>query len=378
MYIDKSVQLQINIEVSSGLSLKGVVEFMKMVFVRDLKTEVIIGKSIYNNAGKLLIKSGTKTSKENIAFLKKNMVFIVYVEDEKLEDVKIDDELDEIKSNTLEKMPEIFNNLCSGDRESAREALENMNNLVDYISSEGDVNINLYELKTYDQYTYIHCIDTGIMACFLGKRMGYNKEKLKKLAISALLHDVGKTKIPNELINKAGKLTDEEFKILRFHPGYGKEILDQLGGLEEDVVNGVYQHHEKYDGTGYPAGLKKDDISEFARIISVCDVFTAVSANRAYRKRFDPNEAYELILSGSGTMFDPSIVERFRRTFFVYPLGACVKLSNGIEGYVVKQNENFPDRPIVRVTYDIKADKPISPYEIDLVEKYNIVISGVI
>lgn len=351
---------------------------MKMVFVRDLGTDVTIGKSIYDSFGKLLVKAGTKTTKENIEFLKRNMIFIIYIEDDKLEDVKIDEELDKIKVKTLEKMPGIFSTLCSGDVESAKEAMQSMNNLVDYISAEGDLNINLYELKTYDQYTYIHCIDTGIMACFLGKRMGYNKEKIKSLTISALLHDIGKTKISNELINKKEKLTEEEFETLKLHPEYGKMILEQLGILSGDIVNGVYQHHERYDGTGYPKGLRKSEISEFAKIISICDVFTAVSANRSYRRRFDPNEAYELILSGSGSMFDPNVVEKFRMAFFVYPLGACVKLSNGIEGYVVKQNESFPDKPIIRVTYDINTGKPISPYEINLVEKYNIVISGVI
>lgn len=351
---------------------------MKMVFLRELKPDQIIVKSVYNNDGKLLIKSGTKTTREVINFLRKSMVFFVYVEDDALDDVKVDEELDKVKVKALEKMPEVFDNLLTGDKDSAKKSMKVIYNLVDYIVADGSTNTNLYELKTYDEYTYIHCLDTGIMACFLGKSLGYKGEKLKELSVSGVLHDIGKIKISSEIINKKGKLTEEEFKDLKLHPKYGKEIVEKYDNFSDDTLRGICEHHEKYDGTGYLAGLKGKDISEFARIISICDVFTAVSANRSYRKRFNPNEAYELILSGSGSSFDPEIVQKFRMTFFVYPLGSCVKLSNGVEGYVVRQNESFPDKPVIRVTYDTVTRQPISPYEVNLMENLNVVIKEVI
>lgn len=351
---------------------------MKMVFLRELEPDQIIGKSVYNNDGKLLIKSGTKTTREVINFLRKSMVFFVYVEDDALDDIKINEELDKVKINTLNKMPEVFDELLTGDEKSAEKSIDIIYNLVDYIVADGSTNINLYELKSYDEYTYIHCIDTGIMACFLGKSLGYSGERLKALSVSGILHDIGKIKIPSEIINKKGKLTEEEFNALKLHTQYGKEIIEKYKTFSDNVLKGIYEHHEKYDGTGYPLGLKGKEISEFARIISICDVFTAVSANRSYRKRFTPNEAYELILSGSGSSFDPDIVQKFRMTFFVYPIGSCVKLSNGAEGYVVKQNESFPDKPIIRVTYDTVTSQPISPYEVNLMENLNLVIKEVI
>lgn len=351
---------------------------MKMVFLRELKQDQVIGKSVYNNDGRFLIKSGTKTTREVINLLRKNMIFFVYVEDDALDDVKVDEELDKVKVKALEKMPEVFDNLLTGDKDSAEKSVKVIYNLVDYIVADGSTNTNLYELKSYDEYTYIHCLDTGIMACFLGKSLGYKGEKLKELSVSGVLHDIGKIKIPSEIINKKGKLTEEEFKDLKLHPKYGKEIIEKYDTFSDDILRGICEHHEKYDGTGYIAGLKGKEISEFARIISICDVFTAVSANRSYRKRFNPNEAYELILSGSGSSFDPEIVQKFRMTFFVYPLGSCVKLSNGVEGYVVKQNEKFPDKPIIRVTYDTITRQPISPYEVNLVKNLNLVINEVI
>lgn len=351
---------------------------MKMVFVRDLKPDDVLGKSVYNSDGKLLIRNGTKITRSSINFLRDNMIFLVYLEDEALEDVEVSDKITEIKVNTLEKIPTIFDDFINGKQQEAKKALEFIGSLVDSVIDEGMEKVNLYELKSYDQYTYIHCIDTGIMACFLGQALGYDDERLKELSISAILHDIGKTKIPNNIINKKEPLTEEEFKVLKLHPQYGKAILENFGALSSDIIRGVFEHHERFDGSGYPLGLKGNEISEFGKIIGICDVFTAVSANRAYRKRFKPNEAYELILSGSGTMFDPNIVQRFRMTFFVYPLGACVRLSNGIEGYVVRQNATFPNRPVIRVTYDIKTRQPISPYEINLMDNYNVTIEEVI
>lgn len=351
---------------------------MKMVFLRDLEVDCIIVKSVYSNEGKLLIKSGTKTTREIINFLRKSMIFFVYVEDDALDDIKVDEELDTVKVNALGKMPEVFDNLLTGDKASTEKSIKVIYNLVDYIVADGSTNINLYELKSYDEYTYIHCLDTGIMACFLGKSLGYKGEKLKELSVSGILHDIGKIKISSEIINKKGKLTEEEFEILKLHPRYGKEIIEKYDGFSNDVLSGIYEHHEKYNGTGYIRRLKGDEISEFARIISICDVFTAVSANRSYRKRFNPNEAYELILSESGRSFDPNIVQKFRMTFFVYPLGSCVKLSNGVEGYVVRQNKSFPDKPVIRITYDTVTRQPISPYEVDLLENLNVVIKEVV
>lgn len=351
---------------------------MKMVFIKDLKPDDVIVKDIYDDSGKLLIKSGTKVGRGSINFLRSKKVILVHIEDEKLDDIKVDKKLGKLKTKVLSKMPLVFNNLITGDYEGCKEAMETVDELINYIAQKETVNTNLYEVKMYDNYTYIHCLDTGMMAAFLGLSMGFSTARLKDLTVSGMLHDIGKTKIPNEIINKQGKLADNEFQIIKQHPQYGKDILTKLGVLSDEVIEGVFQHHERYDGSGYPRGLSGTKISQFGRIIGICDVFTAVSANRSYRVRFKPNEAYELILSGSGSMFDPELVEEFRNTFFIYPLGSCVKLSNGIEGYVVNQNKHFPDRPIIRVVYEGTDKKPISPYEIDLLQHNDIIIEEVI
>ena len=347
---------------------------MRIVFVKNLNVDEVITKNVLNGDGKILLKAGTKITREHINYLKSSMIVFVYVEDEMLSDVRIDFEMEILKEGVLNKMPRMFDEIVSGNYVESTEALKNVETLVDHIIEEGEVNTNLFEVKTYDDYTYIHSLDTSIMASFLGISLGYDENRLKELSKAAILHDIGKIKGDNELINKSGDLTNEEFSEVKRHAIYGYEILKSAEGISEEIIKGVAEHHERVDGKGYPLGLKGDKISQFAKIISVCDVFTAVSANRCYRDRFDPKEAYELILSGSGTMFDPMIVNKFRETFYVYPLGCHVKLSNNKEGYVVKQNKKFPDRPIIRI---IEGDNQFF-YEFDLLQNTNVVIEEII
>lgn len=347
---------------------------MKLVFVKDLLANSIVAKNVLNSEGKILISEGIKLTRTLINLLKRNHVLFIYIEDKLLGDVKTDEVLDELKEKSIQEMPKIFNEIVSGNYIDSKAALVNVENLVDHIISEGVVNTNLFEVRTFDDYTYIHSVDTCIMATFLGLALGYNEERLKSLSIAAVLHDIGKTKIKLEIINKKSQLTKYEFEEIKNHTLYGRDILNNMGIFNDEIINGVAQHHERIDGKGYPFKLKGDQICEFGRIISVCDVFTAVSANRSYRPRFDPKEAYELVISGAGTMFDSNIVQEFRNTFFVYPLGFYVKLSNGLSGYVVKQNKFFPDRPVVRI---VKGNSN-KYYEVNLVDNPNIVILDII
>lgn len=351
---------------------------MKLVFISKLIGNEVLGKSIFDSQGKVLLKRGTILDTPLIAKLKNNGAFFVYVEDKDLEDVTEDKKLTELKQVTLSTLPTVFNDFLNCNQKNLRKSLNMIEDLTCYISEVGTVNVNLYEVKTYDNYTYVHCVDTSIMATFLGVSSKLPKDKLKDLGTGAILHDIGKTKISNDIINKPGRLTKEEFAEIRNHPIYGTEILKKTDIINDEIISIVLQHHERIDGKGYPYGLTDNQITPLSKIVSVCDVFTAVSANRSYRPRFNPNEAYELILSGANTMFDMNVVNHFRNNFAVYPLGCCVRLSNGIEGFVVKQNEYFADKPIIRITYDKDTKQSISPYEINLIDKLNVVIESVV
>lgn len=351
---------------------------MKLEAIRDLKGIEILAKDILDFEGKILLKAGSKITRKNITDLKKYGIYFAYIEENEINDAFEDCKLNELKDSTSKIMPGVFNSLVNGDEKQIKESLNVANELIDYVIKEKSINTSLYEIKEYDDYTYKQAINTCIMSVFLGSTLKYSDIELEELATAAMFFDLGKLRIRSDILNKNGNLTKEEYEIVKKHPLHSKQILKISGIMSEEILKAVEQHHERVDGAGYPYGLKGDEICKYARVISVADVFTAVSSKRSYRDKFKPFEAYELILAGAGTIFDKEVVERFRMNFAVYPLGCHVKLSNGIEGFVVKNNKFFADRPIIRVIYDVFTKKKIKPYEIDLLKHINITVKHVI
>ncbi len=351
---------------------------MRFELVRNLEGDEILGKTLFDGYGKVLLPSGTKLNVPYINRIKQNGFYYIYIEDKELDDVKEDEKIGNLKQSTIERLPDMFLRIIQGDKGTLKESFHMIKDLAAYIAEEGDINTNLFEISKFDNYTYVHCVDTGIMSIFLGCSLGLKLEELTELGIGAILHDIGKTKISNEIINKRAHLNEAEFEEIKKHTIYGYRALKEAGIDNKNILSAVLQHHERIDGKGYPLGLNGDKISKYAKIISVCDVFTALSANRSYRERFNPNEAYEYIISNINVMFDSEIVEKFKENFYIYPLGCCVKLSNGIEGYVIKQNKCFPDRPIIRVKYDSVTKEKIHSYEIDLLKTVNVIIESIV
>lgn len=351
---------------------------MRIESINRVKTDEILAKNILTNEGQVLLRSGVRLNQLYIDKLKKLGVFYVYIYDDRLDDIGVEDEkLMELKQSAIKSMNGIIKNVHSCNGKEFKKSLYNVENLIDYIIDNADVNSSLYDIQTYDNYTFVHCLDTCIMSTFLGITCKYNQFDIKKLGMAGILHDIGKIEIPIEILNKNGKLTNDEFAEMKKHPTYGVKLLKKIVLIPDSVIKAVGQHHERVDGKGYPCGLVSHQISNFAKIICICDVYDAVSNDRCYRKKFSPNDAYELILAGSGTSFDEDTVENFKNTFSVYPLGCCVRLSDGVEGYVVRQNKGFPDRPVVRVLYDINTHNPVPFYEVNLMKNTNIVITKV-
>lgn len=353
---------------------------MRLEYIRRVTEEDTLGKHVYGEDGRILLKAGVRLNPIYIRRLMELGVYYVYVEDDRLDEVEAESErLTILKQATIKSLKNISRNVGPVSNTGiSDEYLFNIEELLDHIMEIGDVNKCLCDVKTHDNYTFLHSINTGIMSVFFGMNLGFKKWVLRELGIAGMLHDVGKLRVPSAIINKDGKLTDEEFEVMKKHPLYGSEILKRSMKIPTRAIEAVEQHHEKINGKGYPFGLQGDQISRFGKIVGICDVYDAVTSDRSYRRKFEPNQAYELILSGSGTQFDEKLVQTFKNTFSVYALGCCVKLSNGVEGYVIKQNKGFPDRPVIRVLYDYITRKPVSFYEIDLLETINLTIECVI
>ncbi|SKA90445.1 HD-GYP domain, c-di-GMP phosphodiesterase class II (or its inactivated variant) [Caloramator quimbayensis] len=352
---------------------------MRLISLERAKAGDILAQRIFGVDGCLLLREGVALNNKYINKLIDLGIVYVYIEDGNLEDIKpLDPEFLEVKTEAIKSLSKVFSKIQHTGSVDIKNTLSAITDIVEYLIENKEINSTyLLELKTFDNYTYIHSLNTCVLSLFYGVQMSYSKPMLMDLGAGALLHDIGKTKIPVEIINKNGKLTDNEYDIMKTHPELGYEMVKNIDYINERGKTIVLEHHERIDGRGYPFGLKGDKISKYGRIACISDVYDAIVSDRVYRKGFAANEAYEFILANGGTFFDIELVNIFRNNFSLYPLGACVRLSNGIEGFVVGHNKGFPDRPTVRILYDEKGRK-ISPYEINLVETIDIGIESLV
>lgn len=354
---------------------------MKTILVSSLKNNEKLSYDITDSNGAILIKAETIITQEHIQRLNDKGIYVIQLPDDNDNNMRVleykkqlkDNYMENLKYSALENIPNAFEGIANNSTTNLNPLKNDIFNIVDHVIQEGSITTNLFEIKSFDDYTYVHCIDTCIMSIFLGLACGLKKSELNELALGAVLHDIGKIKIPNDIINKPSKLTDSEFEIIKTHPHHGQILVSDIPGISLDIRSAVGQHHERFDGKGYPRGLQGNRIHPFARIISICDVFTAVSANRSYRPRFQPYDAYELILTGSGSQFDPAIVKQFKDAFSIYPLGCSLNLSNGMSGIVIKQNKGFPDRPIIKI-FNEEISTWKGSFELDLLHNMNVTV----
>jgi len=188
--------------------------------------------------------------------------------------------------------------------------------MVEFVSEDVSAVATLMQLSRHDYYTYNHCVDVAVYTISLAKQLyGADKEKLIQAGLGGLLHDIGKRKIDLALINKTTKLTQEEWQEIKKHPDYGREILIPVENIPEDSKRAVYEHHENYDGTGYPNKRRGDELCELSRIVAIADVFDALTTDRSYHKAMPPKDALDLMFGMQPGKFDPGLFEAFNKRF---------------------------------------------------------------
>ncbi|MDR3351666.1 MAG: HD-GYP domain-containing protein [Zoogloeaceae bacterium] len=225
--------------------------------------------------------------------------------------------------------------------------------------------ISLARLKTADNYTYMHSIAVCALMIALARQMQFDEAQTKNAGLAGLIHDVGKMRIPLEILNKNGKLTDEEFALMKTHPAEGYRILQDSSAVAPEVMDVCLAHHEKLDGTGYPQGLKGEGISLFARMSAICDVYDAITSARPYKSGWDPAESLHKMSEWKGHL-DMYLFRAFVKSLGIYPIGSLVRLKSGRLGVVTEQNPASLLTPRVKVFFSTKSQSRLPPEQIDL------------
>jgi HD-GYP domain-containing protein (c-di-GMP phosphodiesterase class II) len=228
--------------------------------------------------------------------------------------------------------------------------------LIDVIIEDDSALMEMTALRSFDDYTYVHSVNVCVLSLILGFNLGLDRKRLSNLGVGALLHDIGKTKLPIELVNKPDSYDEYDWELMRKHPIYGVKFLLKTRNVEETTAraaSAIYEHHITYDGAGYPELLKKRTPTLFARMVAIADTYNAMSSGRVYhRKKNLPDEVVTSMINRAGKSFDPMLLKIFVNALGVYPVGTVVALSSNQVGIVTKSNPQNPEKPKVKIVAD--------------------------
>jgi HD-GYP domain-containing protein (c-di-GMP phosphodiesterase class II) len=335
---------------------------VRFISIDHAQEGMIVGRRLRGRNGEVLLTAGTPLKQSFIETIRRLRYSGLYIQDKFSEGIEVEDIIsEELRNNATTAIRRLEADAAKGALNEASLGIEMftriIDEIIDSVLNNKDTVVNLVDLKIFDLYTYQHSVNVCFLSEVIGMVLGLDHAQLFNLGMASILHDVGKFFIDKNILNKPGRLSADEFEIIKKHSGIGCEYLRQHFYYSSSISNGVLQHHERFDGTGYPNGRKGFDIHIYARIIAIADVYDAITSLRPYHEPVLPSEAYEYILGNSGLHFDPDIADVFIRKIAPFPEGVEVLLSNGLRGIVYKNHPHFMTRPTIKLL-------PISGHEL--------------
>lgn len=353
--------------------------FVRQVSVNSLKMGDILGKTIYSSSGRVLLGKGVKLTPLYISKLREMGITIVYIEDDRFDDVVPEDVIsEENRREAIELIEQASQSVRLGKSIDDFHLRNVVGKIVEEIMFKKDIMVNMMDIRSKDNHTFAHSVNVCVLATVLGKVLLLDKERMETLAMGALLHDIGKVHLPQEILEKTEEeLTPEEEKVYRNHTSLGFEELRKRKDLNLVVAHIAFQHHEYWDGTGYPRQLKGEEIHPLALYVAIANLYDKLTSDHSGLKRVMPHEACEILMGMVGKAFPLEPVRMFLRNIAAYPTGSTVRLNTGEIGVVVDQNPSIPTRPIVRVFKDMNFDSNQAK-EYNMVEQRTIFITEVL
>lgn len=349
---------------------------MKSARVSEILIGNIIAEPVFTEQGNLLLKEGSVINEYVLDRLLVHEIDYVYIFDALMEDIRPTNLINDVKLiESVKVVKHVFEDVLQNERMGVKAGISEFDmvlvkKVVDEILKElenvEDILYTVVELIGTDAYTYKHSVNVTVLSIITAKALGYNREDIKNIALGALLHDIGKVKVESELILKPGKLTFEERKRVEKHPEYGHELLDTIENLPFTTKQIILLHHEKLDGSGYPLGLRSIEIPEYVRIVTVCDMYDAMTTDRVYRSKMPIYRALDILMAEAIYRIDPNIYSILLNNIAVYPIGTGVILSDGRIGVVKQYRHKNPARPVVRVLNNTHKNVSIKLVDVDL------------
>lgn len=352
---------------------------MRVIPLEKVKPGMMIERAVIGSNGDILLSRGVKIDEHYIERLAKIGIPALYIRDEKIGKVEYDEVISE---RTRQEALKVTKDVVGSIRLSSDFDMKKVNKIVDDLISElltsKELVVALVDMRAANDEGFYHSVNTAVLSVITGIAMGYDAKKLSQLACGALFHDIGMIMLAPELLHKKSVLTAQENEQIMKHPELGFEILRKKEGVSLLSAHVALQHHEKYDGSGYPRGLSGDEINENARIVSITAIYDNIIGFSTEGNKILPHRAIESLTVKSGKWFDPKILQVFIKTIAVFPVGVEVLLNTGDSALVTKVNKKFPTRPVVRVFKTRDGAKVFPPFEIDLAKNQAYFIQNMI
>ena len=270
-----------------------------------------------------------------------------------------------------EATKKLMHDIRLGGRMDVQQVEGLVDRMTDSVLNDKDALVSLLRIKNVDEYTYLHSMAVSALCISFTQGLGFDAAQVKQIGIGGLLHDIGKMRVPNEILNKPGPLSEKEFEIMKQHVKAGEAVLREYTSLDENCTCVTAHHHERLDGTGYPQGLKGDEISRSGQIAAIVDIYDALSSERCYKKAMFPTSALSKLFEWSQSYLNRDLVEKFIAHLGIYPIGTLVRLENHFVGVVIDHGEKDLLHPVVRAVVDARKAKPITPIDIDLARQFS-------
>ncbi len=322
---------------------------MRYMPMAKVETGMALGQDIYNGEGRLILGRHVILNNDNLQELLSLGFPGIYIDDEFTEDLMVTEVIrPEVKREALKMVHDLFldNKNLPMEQHNLQEVVIDV---MEEVLNNGDVMCNMLDIKTYDDYVYFHSVNVAVLSTMIGAACNMNKEELDILTTAALLHDVGKRFVEEDVLNVKRALTEEERIMIVQHPKLGYDFLVENFDFLPEVYDSVLEHHEWYNGCGYPLRRSGSEIPIYARIIKLADVYDALTSKLPYHEAVPPSEAVEYIMANAGAEFDPELVDVFMRKIAVYPEGCEVRLSDGRTAVVMENYKEFILRPKVKI-----------------------------